>query len=195
MPGARVDIRNVWKSFELGGRVIEVLRGVDLVLEPGQMVAVVGSSGAGKSTLVNRLLGVARQSTAGLGVDGRGAHTTTHRELLVVPGGGLVVDTPGMRELRMWDADVGLDEAFADVTELAARCRFGDCAHEGEPGCAVRAAIDDGGLPFERWRSWDKLQRENAAFAERKDARVAAEARRKRKVFARAARLRDRSKR
>lgn len=158
-------------------------------------LALVGSSGAGKSTLVNRLLGEARQSTGGLGVDGRGAHTTTHRELLVVPGGGLVVDTPGMRELRLWDAEDGLDEAFADVGELAARCRFGDCAHEGEPGCAVRAALDDGTLPFERWRSWDKLQRENAAFAERKDARLAAEARRQRKVFARAARVRDQIRR
>ncbi len=158
-------------------------------------LALVGSSGAGKSTLVNRLLGVDKQSTGGLGVDGRGAHTTTHRELIVVPSGGLVIDTPGMRELRLWDADNGLDEAFADLAELAARCRFTDCAHEGEPGCAVRAALDDGTLPIERWRSWDKLQRENAAFAERKDARVAAEARRQRKVFARAARVRDRSRR
>lgn len=158
-------------------------------------LALVGSSGAGKSTLVNRLLGSERQTTRALGVDGRGVHTTTHRELLVLPTGGVVVDTPGMRELRLWDAAEGLDETFGDVADLAARCRFSDCAHEGEPGCAVRAALDEGTLSPERFGSWDKLQREEAAFAARKDARVASDARKQRKILSRAIRAHERLRR
>lgn len=158
-------------------------------------LALVGASGAGKSTLVNRLLGSERQATRALGVDGRGVHTTTHRELLVVPTGGLVIDTPGMRELRLWAAADGLDETFADVADLATRCRFADCAHEGEPGCAVRAALDDGSLSFERFASWDKLQREEAAFAARKDARAASDARRLHRIRSRAIRAHERFRR
>ena len=158
-------------------------------------MAIVGSSGVGKSTLINRLADEAAQLTASLGADGRGRHTTTHRELFALPGGGMVLDTPGMRELRLWDADDGVAETFDDVTALAARCRFGDCAHESEPGCAVLAALEDGTLSPSRWGSWVKLQRELHALARRTDARLAAEDKRQIKVFSRAARVRDRGRR
>jgi len=166
------------------------------LLGGARTMALVGSSGVGKSTLLNRLAGRSNadpvQATAALGVDGRGRHTTTHRELFVLPRGGLVLDTPGMRELRLWDADEGLDETFSDINELASRCRFGDCAHDTEPGCAVRAALDTGVLSSSRHASYQKLQREMHVLERRRDARLAAEDKRKIKVFSRAARVRDR---
>ena len=122
----------------------------------------------GKSTLINRLLGDERLTTREIRADGRGRHTTTHRELVVLPGGGCIIDTPGMRELQLWDAAEGLERAFEDVEELAAECRFNDCRHETEPGCAVRAAIADGRLPAGRLESYRKLQRE-LAYQEIKD--------------------------
>ena len=158
-------------------------------------LALVGSSGAGKSTLLNRLANVDAQATAALGVDGRGRHTTTHRELFPLKAGGLVLDTPGMRELRLWDATEGLDATFAEVAAFAARCRFSDCAHDAEPECAVRHAVEDGTLSAERWASFDKLQRELSALARRQDVRIAAEEKRRIKVFSRAARVRDRNRR
>lgn len=137
-------------------------------------VAALGSSGVGKSSLVNRLAGEELMETRDVRRDGRGRHTTTSRQLLLVPGGGLFLDTPGMRELRLWAADAGLDAAFADVSELAAACRFADCAHESEPGCAVREAIDPA-----RLASWRKLQNELAHVARKQDARLQAEERRR----------------
>jgi ribosome biogenesis GTPase len=151
-----------------------------------------GASGAGKSTLTNRLAGAELQATRALGVDGRGQHTTTARALVVLPTGGVVLDTPGMRELRLWDADAGVDETFDDVAHLATRCRFRDCSHDTEPGCAVRAALEDGALDPERYGSYDKLRREAHAFAVRKDARAAADERRRHKTLARALRQRSR---
>jgi ribosome biogenesis GTPase len=130
-------------------------------LEPGRTAVLLGSSGVGKSTLVNRLAGAELMRTREIRADdGKGRHTTTHRELVVLPGGGLVIDTPGLRELQLWEAADGLDAAFADVEELAAGCRFSDCAHTREPGCAVLAAVDDGGLELDRLRSYRELQRE-----------------------------------
>ena len=158
-------------------------------------VALLGSSGAGKSTLVNRLAGAALQDVADLGVDGRGRHTTTRRELIVLPSGGLVLDTPGMRELRLWDEGGGLDDTFADVSDVATRCRFRDCAHEGEPGCAIESALAVGELTAARWESYAKLRRELHVLALRKDARAAADARRSTKSVARALRERIRAKR
>ena len=131
----------------------------------GKTVAFVGSSGVGKSTLINRLLGEERQATDGLRKDDKGHHTTTHRELLFLPNGAMVIDTPGMRELGMWDAVSGVEQAFADIEELAAQCRFRNCSHTNEPGCAVRAAIRSGGLDSSRWQSYQKLRDENACAA------------------------------
>jgi ribosome biogenesis GTPase len=136
----------------------------------GQTVSVLGSSGVGKSTLINRLLGTDTQRTGAVRAsDERGRHTTTHRELFLLPGGGLILDTPGMRELQLWEADEGLGGAFADIEELAAACRFGDCHHTGEPGCAVEEAVASGALSPERLESWRKLQRELEAIRLRQD--------------------------
>jgi ribosome biogenesis GTPase / thiamine phosphate phosphatase len=146
-------------------------------LLPNRTAALLGISGVGKSSLVNRLLGEERQAVAEVRDDGKGRHTTTQRELVFVPGGGLVLDTPGMREFALWDADAGLDETFDDVVELASRCRFRDCRHETEPKCAVRAAVEEGRLPAERLESYRKLERELAHLERRRDPRLQAEQR------------------
>lgn len=125
-----------------------------------QTAAFIGSSGVGKSTLINRLLGEDRIQTKGLSSDDKGRHTTTRRELILLPGGGLVIDTPGMRELGIWAVDEGMDKTFSDVEELSAKCRFNNCAHTTEPGCAVRRAIEDGTLTAERFENYQKLKRE-----------------------------------
>ena len=132
----------------------------------GRTVAFVGSSGVGKSTLINRLLGEERLVTDGLRNDDKGHHTTTHRELLFLPNGAMVIDTPGMRELGMWDAASGVEQTFGNIEELAARCRFRNCSHSGEPGCAVRAAIRSGELDSGRWQSYQKLKNENSYAAD-----------------------------
>jgi len=129
-------------------------------LRPNRTAALLGVSGAGKSTLVNHLLARERQAVAEVRSDGRGRHTTSHRELILVPGGGLVLDTPGIRELALWDADEGVEDTFDDVAELAARCRFNDCEHRSEPGCAVQEAIAAGTLAPERLASYRKLMDE-----------------------------------
>jgi ribosome biogenesis GTPase / thiamine phosphate phosphatase len=156
----------------------------------GRTVALLGSSGVGKSSLLNCLLGRERQDVQGLRGDGKGRHTTTYRELVPLPGGGLVLDTPGMRELGLWDAGEGLDETFADLVELAASCRFSDCAHDTEPGCAVRVAIAEGLLAEERLESYRKLQRELRHLELKADPRARSEARRERRRFARSLRKR-----
>jgi ribosome biogenesis GTPase / thiamine phosphate phosphatase len=164
------------------------LEGLARHLEGNRTAALLGSSGVGKSSLVNRLLGSERQDVADLRADGRGRHTTTYRELIPLPGGGLLLDTPGMRELGLWDADEGIDQAFADVAALAADCRFSDCAHEGEPGCAVLAAVEGGRLPTERLESYRKLLRELQHLEVKGDPRALAEARKHRRRFARSLR-------
>jgi ribosome biogenesis GTPase / thiamine phosphate phosphatase len=158
------------------GEGLEDVRGH---VPPGTTAALLGSSGVGKSTLVNALLGEDRFETKEIRGDGKGRHTTTRRQLVLLPGAGLVIDTPGMRELQLWVADDGLDEAFEDVSELAAQCRFSDCAHESEPGCAIRAALEAGTLAPERWESYVKLQRELEHLDRRLDKRAQAEQRRR----------------
>jgi ribosome biogenesis GTPase len=139
-------------------------------LAPGCTAALLGSSGTGKSSLVNALAGAPLMATQAIREhDARGRHTTTHRELVLLPDGRLVLDTPGMRELGLWEADAGVSATFADLEALAGRCRFGDCAHGTEPGCAVQAALADEGLDRGRWRSWVKLQRELAHEARKGD--------------------------
>ena len=137
---------------------------VRAVLEPGTTGSLIGPSGVGKSTLVNELVGEELLATGSLASDGTGRHTTTRRQLVVLPGGGIVVDNPGIRELYLWVAREGLEEAFDDVIELAAHCRFADCRHETEPGCAIRAALADGTLSADRWASYRELERELAAL-------------------------------
>jgi ribosome biogenesis GTPase / thiamine phosphate phosphatase len=166
----------------------EGLDGLQPHLAPGRTVALLGSSGVGKSTLANRLLGEELLATGDLRRDGRGRHTTTHRELVRLPGGALLLDTPGMRELQLWADESALNETFADVAELARQCRFTDCAHGSEPGCAVGAALADGTLPQVRWESYRKLQRELHSLALRQDARLRSEARKERRRFARSQR-------
>jgi ribosome biogenesis GTPase len=157
-------------------------------LGPAQTVALLGSSGVGKSSLANRLLGEETQATKALAGDGTGRHTTTARQLFRLPAGALLVDTPGLREVQLWDAGDGIQEAFGDVDELAADCRFNDCAHQREPGCAVQQAIDEGRLPRERLQSYRLLQRELRRLALKQDARLRAEERKKRVAFAKSLR-------
>ncbi len=140
-------------------------------IHEGMTVALVGSSGAGKSTLLNALLGEERMPTGEVRArDGRGCHVTTHRQLVLLPGGGLLLDTPGMRELQLVD-DEGLDTVFADIAVLAEGCRYRDCSHEAEPGCAVRAAVESGELEADRLEHYVKLEREAQAYELRHDAR------------------------
>jgi ribosome biogenesis GTPase / thiamine phosphate phosphatase len=148
--------------------------GVDQIrrlLGPGVTGALLGPSGVGKSTLVNRLAGEELLATGDVRSDGSGRHTTTRRQLVQLPDGGLLIDNPGMREVHMWMADEGLEAAFEDIAELAAQCRFGDCRHETEPGCAVRAALDEGILARDRWERYRALEAELEALRERLEAR------------------------
>ncbi|MDM5432988.1 ribosome small subunit-dependent GTPase A [Bacillus hominis] len=132
-------------------------------VSPGKTIALVGSSGAGKSTLLNALIGTDVAKTGDIREeDSKGRHTTTHRELFQLPSRGLVIDTPGMRELQLWEGSAAIQTTFSDIEDLANTCRFRDCKHDGEPGCAVRSAIDNGIIPVERLLSYKKLQRELA---------------------------------
>jgi ribosome biogenesis GTPase / thiamine phosphate phosphatase len=146
------------------GLGLDAVRGY---LSAGVTGALVGPSGAGKSTIVNALAGDDRLDTGAVARDGSGRHTTTRRELIVLPGGGLVIDNPGMRELHLWLAEDGLEDAFEDIVELAADCRFTDCRHDREPGCAVLAAIERGDLDAQRLQSYRALQQELAELDER----------------------------
>jgi ribosome biogenesis GTPase len=158
-------------------------------IRAGVTVALIGSSGAGKSTLANRLLGLERQATGAVRADdSRGRHTTTRRELLVLPGGGVLVDTPGLRELQLWRSSTSADEAFVDVDTLARRCRFGDCGHQREPGCAVRQAAADGTLDPERLASYHKLQAELRHLERRHDAEARSQEERRWRSIHKAAR-------
>lgn len=141
--------------------------------ERGKTVALLGSSGVGKSTLVNTLAGQELLKTQSIREDdSRGRHTTTHREIVLLPEGGLILDTPGMRALSLWEAGTGMEVMFGDIEELIASCRFHDCRHGNEPGCAVREALRSGKLERKRWESWQKLQRELEHLEAKKDSKV-----------------------
>lgn len=155
--------------------------GVDVLAASlaGGTAVLLGQSGAGKSTLANALVGEeAQEVQATRDADGKGRHTTTTRNLLVLPWGGVLIDTPGLRGVGLWDAEGGVAQAFAEIEALAAECRFHDCAHQAEPHCAVLAAVADGTLPERRLESYRKLLRENERIAARTDARLRAEMRR-----------------
>ncbi|MFC4608582.1 ribosome small subunit-dependent GTPase A [Streptomyces maoxianensis] len=155
--------------------------GVDVLaaVVSGGTSVLLGTSGAGKSTLANALLGEdVMDVQATRDVDGKGRHTTTTRNLLALPGGGVLIDTPGLRGVGLWDAEAGVGQVFSEIEELAAGCRFHDCAHDAEPGCAVLGAIEDGSLPERRLESYRKLLRENQRIVAKTDARVRAGIRR-----------------
>ena len=177
--GETLDVRAA-----LGGAVpvlaISVVDGtgmnaLDAWLQPGRTAVLLGSSGVGKTTLLNHLTGEARPTLPVREGDDRGRHATSHRELVPLAGGGLIIDTPGLRLPRVWAQAAGLRSVFADVEALAAGCRFRDCSHHGEPGCAVADAIADGRLPADRLTGMEKLAREEAALAARRDARLRSE--------------------
>ena len=156
------------------------------LLRPRQTFVLLGSSGVGKSTLVNRLAGRRLMPTGDLRRDGRGRHTTRHRQILVLPSGALLVDTPGLRELQVWEGDV--DSAFADVAELAAQCKFNDCGHDTEPGCAVQEALETGLLDLDRYASYRRLQRELRSIEMRSSSRLRREAKQRWRARARESR-------
>jgi ribosome biogenesis GTPase len=163
-------------------------------IRPGTTAVLVGSSGVGKSTLVNRFVGHEHMAVKEVRADDdEGRHTTSHRELILLPGGGVVIDTPGIRELQLWDAsEGGMGETFADVEALANACRFNDCTHKSEPGCAVLAGIESGQLSNERLQSWRKLQGELRAIAIRHDHLLRKEETRKWKLLGKDAKPRTR---
>ncbi len=185
------EVRDIAGDSEIV--VASALRGIGVdtvksAIGPRDTVVFVGSSGAGKSTIVNAILGEERMETGDVREsDGRGRHTTTRREMIPLSGGGIVIDSPGIREIQLMDAEEGIEETFADIGELAAQCRFGDCTHTVEPDCAIRTAIEEDELSIERFESWKKLSEESRGFGLRmsqwsdRDRRVFKEFRSKKK--------------
>jgi len=174
----------------------EGIEQVDHYLTPGRTGALLGSSGVGKTTIINRLVGTdARRTRDVREGDSKGRHTTTNRELVVLPNGGLLIDTPGMREIQLWDAGTGVRETFEDVDGLGAGCHFTDCRHRDEPRCAVKTAVEEGRLAPERLASYVKLQEELAHLARQQDERALLEEKRRSKVLTKAANQHIKSKR
>src|SRR5688572_13661093 len=173
-PGVPIHaIVAVARESEHGGVIPPDVGVVEQYLGIGRTGALLGSSGAGKSTLINALSGNAKLKTAAVRQsDSRGRHTTRHRQLIVLPGRGLLIDTPGMRELQLWDVAEGAKDTFDDIEALAAHCHFTNCRHLDEPQCAVKAAAEAGTLPEDRLASYRKLQEEMRAFEVRRDARA-----------------------
>jgi len=166
------------------GQGLDGLRGQ---LRSGKTLALLGPSGAGKSSLVNRLAGADVLATGDVREsDARGRHTSVHRQMVVLDSGGVIIDTPGMRELQLWDVEDAVDETFADIAAIGAGCKFRDCQHDREPGCAVKAAVERGAIDEGRYQSYLKLSRERAAFDRLRDERAQLEAKRHAKVMGRA---------
>ena len=178
------DAHVILESAVTGMGVDEIVRSIP----PGRTAVLLGGSGVGKSTLVNRLVGEDVQATAEVRErDDKGRHTTVAREIVMLPGGGIIIDTPGMRGLALWDAEDGIASAFPDIDSLAACCRFRDCTHESEPGCAVIAAVEAGALPERRLESYRALQAELVVLGRRQDERAWADKESSGKTIAKAA--------
>jgi ribosome biogenesis GTPase len=168
------DVRHLAPDVEVVIVSSETGRGLDRVrelIDGRATLALVGTSGHGKSSLTNALVGAEVLATRGIRDDGRGRHTSVRRELVLLPGGGAVIDTPGLRSLGMFEAEEGLAHTFADIDALAAQCKFDDCSHRSEPGCEVLAALADGRLPQRRWESYVRLTAETVAMAARRETR------------------------
>jgi ribosome biogenesis GTPase len=175
-------------SAVTGDGVDEILR----ELQPARTGVLLGPSGAGKSTLINRIVGTDLMRTRAVHNSGEGRHMTSHRQLVQLPQGGMIIDTPGLREAQLWEGEDALGNLFEDVEELALLCRFTDCAHVTEPGCAIKGALADGSLDAGRFQSYRKLQRELRAVAAKTDMRVRIEERKKWKQISIAAKVRTR---
>jgi ribosome biogenesis GTPase len=183
--------------FLVSAKTGDGLNALEASFTKGQTIVLLGSSGVGKSSLVNRLLQEERQSTHAVREsDSKGRHTTTSRDLFVMPSGAMIIDTPGLRELQLWNATEGLAQTFADVDELAAQCRFTTCQHQEEPGCAVQAAITAQVLDADRLESWRKLQREQEFLARKVDPESGAAQKKRIKILMRQVKrnYRDRDK-
>ena len=161
-------------------------------LQPCLTGVLLGPSGSGKSTLINRIVGADVMRTRLVHHSGEGRHMTSHRQLVQLPGGGMIIDTPGLREAQLWEGEDGLGNLFEDIEELALRCRFPDCAHDTEPGCAIKGALADGSLDTARLGSYRKLQRELRAISAKSDHRIRMEERKKWKQIAMAGKSRAR---
>ncbi|MCK5125391.1 MAG: ribosome small subunit-dependent GTPase A [candidate division Zixibacteria bacterium] len=160
-------------TFAISAKDSIGLDNIHQYLIQGQTVAFLGSSGVGKSSIINCLFGEERLKTTEVrGDDSKGRHTTTHRELLVLPEGGIVIDTPGMRVIRAWSNDEGISRTFEDIEKLTGQCRFSDCKHQSEPGCAIQAGLSDGTISTKRYESYLKLQKEIAHLERRKDVKM-----------------------
>lgn len=193
------DLRLELEAVALGTPVLvtsaitgEGVEALAVQLRPARTGVLLGPSGAGKSTLINRMAGAEVMKTRSVYRSGEGRHMTSHRELILLPGGGMIIDTPGLREAQLWTGGEAVGNLFEDVERIAIACRFNDCEHRSEPGCAIKAAIDDGGLDAERFQSYVKLQRELRFVASKSDARLRLEERTKWKQIGIAAKLRER---
>jgi ribosome biogenesis GTPase / thiamine phosphate phosphatase len=193
------EMRAELEAVSLGTSVIVTSAvtgdGVDAIireLQPARTGVLLGPSGAGKSTLINRIVGSELMRTRLIHRSGEGRHMTSHRQLVQLPQGGMIIDTPGLREAQLWEGEEALVNVFEDIEELALTCRFTDCAHASEPGCAIKAALEAGTLDAARFRSYRKLQRELRAVAAKTDARIRLEERKKWKQISVASKVRVR---
>ncbi len=185
LPGRLSEVQTVSRDAQV--LVVSALTGdgvnaVRAVCARGLTLAVLGSSGVGKSTLINGLAGHEALRTGAVDAAGKGRHTTTERELMVLPDGGAIIDTPGLREIQLWNSEEGLDKTFDDVQALAQQCRFSDCQHDAEPGCAVKAALEDGSLEAERFDHYRLLQNELKRLQQPRSTRGPAETKRRERV-------------
>jgi ribosome biogenesis GTPase / thiamine phosphate phosphatase len=197
--GSAEELRDELAAVSMGTPVIvtssvtgEGIEEITRSLQPARTGVLLGPSGAGKSTLINRIVGSDLMRTRGIHRSGEGRHMTSHRQLVQLPGGGMIIDTPGLREAQLWEGEDALGSLFEDIEELALLCRFPDCAHVSEPGCAIKAALAAGSLDAGRLHSYRKLQRELRAIAARSDARLRQDERRKWKQIAVANKARER---